>query len=44
VNSIPDEFDFLILPNRSGQIRPWAYSASNINKYQKQKNINVSGE
>jgi hypothetical protein len=29
--------------NPSGSTKPWVYSASNINEYQKQKN-NVSGK
>jgi hypothetical protein len=41
--SIPDFVIFFNLPNPSGRTRPWVYSASNINEYQKQKN-NVSGE
>jgi hypothetical protein len=34
---------FLNLPNPSGRARPWRYSASNRNEYQKHKN-NVSAE
>jgi hypothetical protein len=35
--------DFLNLPNTSGRTRPWVYSASNRNEYQKHKSHNVSG-
>jgi hypothetical protein len=35
--------EFLNLPNPSGRSRPWVYSASNRNEYEKQNN-NVSGE
>jgi hypothetical protein len=41
--SRPDEVTFLNVPNPSGRTRPWGYSASNRNEYQKQKN-NVSEE
>jgi hypothetical protein len=36
--------EFLNLPNPAGRTRPWVYSASNRNEYQKHKNNNVSGE
>jgi hypothetical protein len=38
------EHIFFNLPNPSGLTRPWVYSASDRNEYQKQKNNNVSGE
>jgi hypothetical protein len=38
-----EEINFLNLSNPSGSTKPWVYSVSNRNEYQKQKN-NVSGE
>jgi hypothetical protein len=32
-------FNFFNLPNPSGHIRLWGYSASNRNEYQKQKKV-----